>query len=229
MIEIIKSPTPVLSKTQWTAFLAGPMSGAPSWQREAPKLAEKMGIDNVTFLNPRKTDRFVSHSAQVNWETFGLRMCDVILCWIPPQAREMSAGRFYALTTRMEMAENLARGHKIILGLAPEVEELSGIGHLKFLAKYYGIKKIHQSLEGCLEEFAQWMAAHQEAKTLHMPGPAFDNMDSLKRKPLLLNRNQTLMERWNQVVHPNDTVIIDGNFGAPEWAKSLNGKIVRIQ
>lgn len=87
MIEIIKSPTPVLSKTQWTAFLAGPMSGSPSWQREAPKLAEKMGIDNVTFLNPRKTDRFVSHSAQVNWETFGLRMCDVILCWIPSSGK----------------------------------------------------------------------------------------------------------------------------------------------
>ena len=229
MIEIIKSPSPILQKKQWTAFLAGPMSGAPSWQREATKLAEKMGIGNVTFLNPRKTDRFVSHSVQVNWETFGLRMCDVILCWIPPQAREMSQGRFYALTTRMELAENLARGHKIIWGIAPEAEELSGISHLKYLAKYYGIKKIHQSLEGCLEEFAQWMDAHKEAKTHHLPGPEFDKMDSLKRKPLLLNRNQTLMEHWNQVVHPNDTVIVDGNFGAPEWLSFLNGTICNTQ
>ena len=38
MIEVIKSPTPVTEKTQWTVFLAGPMNGAPSWQAQAPKL-----------------------------------------------------------------------------------------------------------------------------------------------------------------------------------------------
>ena len=31
MIEVIKSPTPVTEKSQWTVFLAGPMNGAPSW------------------------------------------------------------------------------------------------------------------------------------------------------------------------------------------------------
>ena len=61
MIEVIKSPTPVVEKTQWTAFLAGPMNGAPSWQAQAPKVAAKVGIENLTLLNPRKTDRFVSH------------------------------------------------------------------------------------------------------------------------------------------------------------------------
>ena len=86
MIEVIKSPTPVVEKTQWAAFLAGPMNGAPSWQAQAPKVAAKVGIENLTLLNPRKTDRFVSGTYQVNWETFGLRMCDVILFWIPPQA-----------------------------------------------------------------------------------------------------------------------------------------------
>ena len=99
MIEVIKSPTPVVEKTQWTAFLAGPMNGAPSWQAQAPKVAAKVGIENLTLLNPRKTDRFVSGTYQVNWETFGLRMCDVILFWIPPQAREMKPHRVYAITT----------------------------------------------------------------------------------------------------------------------------------
>ena len=32
MIEMIKCPQQVTEKTQWTAFLAGPMNGAPSWQ-----------------------------------------------------------------------------------------------------------------------------------------------------------------------------------------------------
>ena len=80
MIEVIKSPTPVVEKTQWTVFLAGPMNGAPSWQSQAPKVAAKVGIENLTLLNPRKNDRFVTETYQVNWETFGLRMCDVILC-----------------------------------------------------------------------------------------------------------------------------------------------------
>jgi hypothetical protein len=31
MIEVIKSPTPVTEKTQWTVFLAGPM---PQWKKE---------------------------------------------------------------------------------------------------------------------------------------------------------------------------------------------------
>ena len=52
MIEMIKCPQPVTEKTQWTAFLAGPMNGAPSWQAQAPKVAEKVGIENLTLLNP---------------------------------------------------------------------------------------------------------------------------------------------------------------------------------
>ena len=127
MIEVIKSPQPFAEKKQWTVFLAGPMNGAPSWQAQAPKVAEKVGIENLTMLNPRKTDRFVTGTYQVNWETFGLRMCDVILFWIPPQAREMKPHRVYAITTRMEMAENLARGHKVIIGIDPECADLTGI------------------------------------------------------------------------------------------------------
>ena len=117
MIEMIKCPQQVNEKTQWTAFLAGPMNGAPSWQAQAPKVAAKVGIENLTLLNPRKTERFVTSTYQVNWETFGLRMCDVILFWIPPQARDMKPWRYYAITTRLEMAENLARGHKVIIGI----------------------------------------------------------------------------------------------------------------
>ena len=44
--KVIKSPTPVLEKQGFTVFLAGPMKGAPKWQRTVPKLAESMGIDD---------------------------------------------------------------------------------------------------------------------------------------------------------------------------------------
>ena len=228
MIEVIKSPTPVTEKSQWTVFLAGPMNGAPSWQAQAPKIAAKIGIENLTMLNPRKTERFVTGTYQVNWETFGLRMCDVILFWIPPQAREMSPRRIYAITTRLEMAENLARGHKVIIGVDPECEELAGIHHLKRMAKYYGVNKIHTTLEDCLKELKAWMERprKEEERIHHISNPAFESMGSLNRVPQPnTNRNQTLMERWNQVVAPDDTVFVDGEFGAEEWVKFLNGKI----
>ena len=38
----------------------------------------------------------------------------------------MKSHRIYAITTRLEMAENLARGHKVIIGVDPECEELAG-------------------------------------------------------------------------------------------------------
>ena len=97
-------------------------------------------------------------------------MCDVILFWIPPQARDMKPWRYYAITTRLEMAENLARGHKVIIGI--------DLGNL---------------------------SRQIQANT---------------------NRNQNLMEHWNQSVAPGDTVYVDGEFGAEKWKPFLNGNIL---
>ena len=235
MIEMIKCPQQVTEKTQWTAFLAGPMNGAPSWQAQASRVAEKVGIENLTLLNPRKTERFVPGTYQVNWETFGLRMCDVILFWIPPQAREMKPWRYYAITTRLEMAENLARGHKVIIGIDPEFknekgEDMAGIHHLRRMAKYYGVKDIHTSLEDCMKELKAWMERprKEEERVHHIPGPMFEPMEKLSRQiQPNTNRNQTLMEHWNQTVAPGDTVYLDGEFGAEEWKPFLNGTIIQ--
>ena len=235
MIEVIKSPQPFAEKKQWTVFLAGPMNGAPSWQAQAPKVAEKVGIENLTMLNPRKTDRFVTGTYQVNWETFGLRMCDVILFWIPPQARPMKPWRYYAITTRLEMAENLARGHKVIIGIDPEFknekgEDMAGIHHLRRMAKYYGVKEVHTSLEDCMKELKAWMERprKEEERVHQMQGPGFESMGKLSRmiQPNT-NRNETLMEHWNQLVVPGDTVYIEGEFGAEEWKPYLNGNIIQ--
>ena len=230
MIEMIKCPQQVTEKTQWTAFLAGPMNGAPSWQAQAPKVAEKVGIENLTLLNPRKTERFVTGTYQVNWETFGLRMCDVILFWIPPQAREMKPWRYYAIITRLEMAENLARGHKVIIGVDPECADLAGIDHLMRMAKYYGVKKIHSTLEDVMLELKAWMERPRvdEEKIHRMTGPAFEPMGKMSRmiQPSTC-RNETKMEQWNQTIAPGDTVYVDGDFGAEEWKAFLNGTIIQ--
>jgi hypothetical protein len=161
-------------------------------------------------------------------------MCDVILFWIPPQAREMKPWRYYAITTRLEMAENLARGHKVIIGIDPEFknekgEDMAGIHHLRRMAKYYGVENIHTSLEGCMRELKTWMERprKEEERVHHMSGPAFEPMDKLSRmiKPST-SRNETKMEQWNQTIAPGDTVYLEGDFGAEEWKPFLNGKII---
>lgn len=59
--KVIKSPVHVV-KDGFTVFLAGPMKGAPKWQRTVPKLAEEMGITGITFLNPYPCQRWGSAS-----------------------------------------------------------------------------------------------------------------------------------------------------------------------
>lgn len=80
-------------------------------------------------------------------------MCDVALFWIPNKDPKAELGtRVYAETTKMELAENIARGKKIILGIDTEI---NGTTRMKFLAKRYGIKKVHTSMEGCLAELME--------------------------------------------------------------------------
>ena len=234
MIESFRCPQILPKKNQYTVFLAGPMKGAPSWQAKAPKVAAKMGIEDVTFLNPRMAPdyRHVAPVLQVNWETFGLRMCDVILFWIPPQAKVIPSHRFYAITTRMELAENMVRGHKIILGVDPECRELAGIDYLiDHKARYYGLnrKKIHSTLEDCMKELKEWIdrSRAEEPKVHHMQGPAFGPFEPLGHvmKPNTV-RNENLMEQWNQTIAPGDTVYVEGDFGSEEWKPFLNGTII---
>ena len=134
------------------------------------------------------------------------------------------------------MAENLARGHKVIIGIDPEFKnekgnDMAGIHHLRRMAKYYGVENIHTSLEGCMTELKAWMERPRKAeeKIHHMSGPAFEPMDKLSRMiKSSTSRNETLMEHWNQTVAPGDTVYVDGDFGAEEWKPFLNGKIELI-
>jgi len=183
-----------------------------------------MGMDNITFLSPRYTTMRMP-SNQVQWETQGLRMCDVALFWIPNKDPKAELGtRVYAETTKMELAENIARGKKIILGIDTEI---NGTRHMKFLAKRYGIKKVHTSMEGCLEELKEWIvkAKHREH---HILSPGFDSRQQLADHPEfvdLLAMNQTLMERWNRIVAPGDKVYVHGEFDSEEWKSLVNGDI----
>ena len=225
MNQIINSPTKITEKTGWTVFLAGPMKASPrGWRNKLVKAATEMGMDNITFISPRYTTMRMP-SNQVEWETQGLRMCDVALFWIPNKDPKAELGtRVYAETTKMELAENFARGKKIILGIDTEI---NGTRHMKFLAKRYGIKKVHTSMEGCLEELKAWIEK-QKPKVHYIAAPRFDSKEQLAVHPefvYLLAMNQTLMERWNRIVAPCDKVYVVGEFGNTEWMNLLNGEI----
>ena len=225
MNQIINSPAVITEKTGWTVFLAGPMKASPRrWRNKLVKAATEMGMDNITFISPRYTTMRMP-SNQVEWETQGLRMCDVALFWIPNKDPKAELGtRVYAETTKMELAENFARGKKIILGIDTEI---NGTRHMKFLAKRYGIKKVHTSMEGCLEELKAWIEK-QKPKVHYIAAPRFDSKEQLAVHPEfvdLLAMNQTLMERWNRIVAPGDKVYVVGEFGNTEWMNLLNGEI----
>ena len=225
MNQIINSPTKITEKTGWTVFLAGPMKASPrGWRNKLVKAATEMGMDNITFISPRYTT-MRRPSNQVEWETQGLRMCDVALFWIPNKDPKAELGtRVYAETTKMELAENFARGKKIILGIDTEI---NGTRHMKFLAKRYGIKKVHTSMKGCLEELKAWIEK-PKPKVHYIAAPRFDSKEQLAVHPEfvdLLAMNQTLMERWNRIVAPGDKVYVVGEFGNTEWMNLLNGEI----
>ena len=225
MIQLINSPTVIRNKSGWTVFLAGPMKASPrGWRNKLVKTASEMGMNNITFISPR-FNTMHQPSNQVEWETQGLRMCDVALFWIPNKDPKAELGnRIYAETTKMELAENFARGKKIILGIDTEI---NGTRHMKFLAKRYGIKKVHTSMEGCLEELKAWIEK-QKPKVHYIAAPRFDSKEQLAVDPEfvdLLAMNQTLMERWNRIVAPGDKVYVVGEFGNTEWMNLLNGEI----
>jgi sugar/nucleoside kinase (ribokinase family) len=210
-------PTAFGKKTGWTVFLAGPIGGAPYWQKAVPKLAEKIGLEGVTWLNPRarKTD--------VRWETHGLRACDYVLFWVPPPAAKMTVNdKPYALTTRMELAENLARGKRVVLGIAKGVRF---VDHMSFMAKRYGVD-VRRSLEDCLRALKREIARRKPAER-EIDGPAWVE-ETLARCVCVddLARNQAVVERWNREFAPGDTIRVRG--GLPVDASLLpllNGDI----
>lgn len=108
-------------------FLAGPIQGAPDWQREAIALLEP--TPGIQVASPRRSKSRPKdfddemYRAQVDWEHHYLdRAADegVILFWL---AREQThrCDRAYAQTTRFELGEMTARhcqsGVRMVVGV----------------------------------------------------------------------------------------------------------------
>ena len=228
MSKMIQSPSEIIEgkrKSTTYVFLAGPIQGAPNWQSD--KIID-LG-DDVTLINPRRKkypDPTFDWDKQVNWETIGLRISDIVLVWIPKEIEHIE-GRDYAQTTRIELMEQLARGKTVVCGIDPSV---NAYRYLKHKYEKYTGKIIHNSLEECVKELKDIIFKRNSITHYFYTSDTHFGSDralALSKRPFrtVEDMDWTMVERWNKVVAPNDVIYHLGDFGNPEMAKYLNGKI----
>lgn len=211
-------------KTNYHVFLAGPIQGAPNWQHSIED------ADNITFLSPRRTsyDNF-NYSEQVSWERDHLLSADIVVFWIPKPIEKIE-GRDYAQTTRTEFGEYLARGKKVIFGC---YEGFSGERYFQTKLTEYGCGEVLHSLEEVIsavkEQVNEWEA---NPKMFFTSDTHFGSERAmmLSKRPFrdVRDMDWTMIQRWNDTVHPCDTVYHLGDFGDTSVLKYLNGYIYTI-
>lgn len=223
---IITCPNDVPEKkNKWYIFLAGPIQGAPEWQFSLPTLNP-----NIIWLSPRrKTYKNFNYIEQINWETNLLRICDIILFWIPEQIKEVK-GRDYAQTTRTEFGEYIARGKKIVIGIN---NNFKGRTYIESKCVQYGIKNIHRNISDCINEIEQYIKECENNKNIFYTSDTHFGSEralNLSKRPFntVEEMDWKLIENWNKVVHINDTVYHLGDFGSLWPKKYLNGNIILI-
>jgi calcineurin-like phosphoesterase family protein len=220
MSKLIKCPESLCGITKrWKVFLAGPIQGAPEWQFTLPSYDNPV-FDDVVWISPRRDDKLLNdfnHTEQVQWETDALRMSNIILFWIPKSSEDID-GRSYAQTTRFELGENIARGKNIIIGA---YDEFPGRLYFEYkTTKYNNIlgKRVCHSLEECLDVLETYIIEHRSnPKTFFTSDTHFgsERALTLSKRPFssIEEMNWTMIERWNNVVSPYDTVWHLGDFG----------------
>ena len=224
---IIKCPKSVPEKKEnWYIFLAGPIQGAPEWQFSLPTKNK-----NIIWLSPRREDYSnFDYIEQITWETNLLRICDIILFYIPEKV-QIIKGRDYAQTTRTEFGEYIARGKKIIIGIN---NNFPGKTYISSKCAQYGIKTIHNNLNDCIKEIELYIKnCENNTKIFYTSDTHFssERTFNLSKRPFLNveDMDWKLIENWNKIVHVNDTVYHLGDFGSFWPMKYLNGKIILIQ
>ena len=239
--KIIYCPNELPKKEDVWVFLMGPIQGAPNWQQEVFNLfPEDLP---VTFLSPRREENpkgseddtkvfnDEEYKKQVEWETVGLRTCDMILCWFPLPAEEVP-GRSYAQTTRFELGENLARGKKVIVGCDPKFP-----GRRYFQQKLADYHQLAMSsnlpdLLLALENAVKTKTEDPGVKNWFTSDTHFGSFRalSLSNRPFRTTKDMDweMVERWNNVVGPWDNNYHLGDFGDYKYLKYLNGNKILI-
>ena len=117
-------------------FLAGPVSGAPSWHRAAEEyVASTAFAGEVIVANPN-TDMGsaeMTHAERTDWESGHLNLAGeqgAVMFWLPNQAESLKEGKDYAQTSRFEIGEWMVRasqGASVVLGIEEGFKDASYI------------------------------------------------------------------------------------------------------
>ena len=107
-------------------FLAGPIQGAPDWQKEVIKIIHSLRPD-VYIASPRRDylDEEFVYEKQVDWETEYLNRAannGAIIFWLAKEFKH-DCKRAYAQTSRFEIAEWKARYEKSKFNLIIGIED----------------------------------------------------------------------------------------------------------
>lgn len=115
-------------------FWAGPIQGAPDWQREATEIVSKLKYTQTKTIhvaNPRReyVDGTFDYAEQVQWEKRHILRAakyGAVLFWFAKQdsTLEYEEGRAYAQTSRVEFGrvcgwKDYARNINLVIGIEP--------------------------------------------------------------------------------------------------------------
>lgn len=141
----IQAPEPF---DQPDLFLAGGITGARDWQREAIELLAPV---RGTLLNPRRGGEFVPAYAdeQVEWEHRALRASEAILFWFPPET--------LCPITLFELGVWSSQWAKrIFVGTDPAYARRFDV--VKQLSLAMPNLRVHADLGATVAEYTRWLA-----------------------------------------------------------------------
>jgi len=158
-----------------------------------------------------------------------LRIADIILFWIPAPTEDIP-GRGYAQTTRIEFGENIGRGNKpLVVGI---YNEYNGRQYFINKSEEYGSGEIYETLDECIEKIKQLVEEKKKRKIFFTSDTHFsqERAMTLSKRPFksVYDMDWTMIDRWNALVGPNDTVYHLGDFGESWPMKYLNGNITFV-
>jgi len=126
-MQVVYARQPFPQRLKRAIFLAGPTPRSPevpSWRPEALELLRARGYDGTVFV-PEDADGAVrfDYTDQVEWESEGLELADVIVFWIPRDLETLPG-----FTTNVEWGI-WQRSGKCVLGAPAEAPKLRYLRH----------------------------------------------------------------------------------------------------
>lgn len=133
---MILQPPHILSVEGPVVFLAGPIQGAPDWQKQAIHYFKEQA-PTIHIASPRRDylDGEFIYAKQVDWETHFLNRAalnGVVLFYLAKEAEHVP-GRAYAQTTRFELGEWKAKNQLLQSKLVVGIED--GFTNAKYIKR----------------------------------------------------------------------------------------------